>query len=175
MGKIVVKPGVKNGDDWTWETKVAVATALIDLGNRRLVAELSTVPYDTIRDWQKTDWWVTLQQEIKASRRAELNNKVTSIAEKALIALEDRLVNGDYILNNKTGEIVRKPVGAKEANSIAQNLLTQKIKMEEQEQTAVAIQESVPEMLKMIANEFAKINRKIDKSQATDISFVERI
>lgn len=175
MTKIVVKPGIKEGDDWTWETKVAVATALIDLGNQRLVSELSKVPYDTIRDWRRSDWWSNLNEEILNSRRALLNNQITSIAEKALVAVSDRLENGDYVLNNKTGQIIRKPVAAKDANAIAGTLLREKVKLEELQQRQKEHQESIPDLLKSLAGEFAKFTKKIDKSKASDIEFVERV
>lgn len=169
----VVDKGVKVENEWTWTTKVNVATALLDYGNQRLVAEASGVPYETINGWKSEDWWTNLNQEILTSRRTLMGNKLGTIVDKALGALEDRLVNGDYILNNKTGEIIRKKVTAKDAIMIADRLITQKLKIEELQTKRPETTESVPELLKNLANEFSKFHNRMNKTDVIDVEVKE--
>ena len=47
-----------------------------------------------------------------------------------MTTVEDRLVNGDYGFNQKTGEIFRKPVNMKDAHKVAVDMIDQKLKVE---------------------------------------------
>jgi hypothetical protein len=169
-----VKIGKKGSDGtWTWETKVQVATALKVTGNQRLVAQKSKVPYDTINLWKKEDWFVQLIQELKFADRAELNTKLGSIVNKSIDIVEDRLDHGDYILDQKTGQIRRKPVNMKDAAKVVNDFVTQQLKIQEQELTQEQEKETIQDTLKMLAQEFSKLNRTAKKNNATDISYVE--
>jgi hypothetical protein len=169
-----VKTGKKGSDGtWTWETKVQVATALKVTGNQRLVSQKSKVPYDTINLWKKEDWFVQLMQELKFADRAELNTKLGSIVNKSIDIVEDRLDHGDYILDQKTGQIRRKPVNMKDAAKVVNDFVTQQLKIQEQELTQEQEKETIQDTLRMLAQEFSKLNRTAKKNNATDISYVE--
>ena len=92
----------------------------------------------------------------------------------ALSRIEDRLENGDYVLNNKTGEIIRKPVSLRDANQVAKDILGQQISLRKAEKDSVEIQTSVKDILSQLATEFSKLNRKIKQNNATDVVFVEK-
>jgi hypothetical protein len=170
----VGKVGKKDTDgNWSWETKIAVATHMQVLGNKRKACELVGVPLETVNTWVDKEWWENLNEEIRIQRRTEFSGKLGQIVEKALGKVEDRLENGDFVLNNKTGEILRKPVTLKDAARVATDLMTKQIKLEELNQTSKIATISVQEQLKNLALEFAKFNKNIKKNNATDIPFVE--
>ena len=79
-----------------------------------------------------------------------------------------------YVLNNKTGEVVRKPVSLKDANQVAKDILGQQISMQRAEHE-VKIETDTKDLLNNLAKEFAKLNRKIKQNSAEDIQFVEKI
>lgn len=170
----LTKVGTKDkAGDYTWETKLDVATKIVALGNMRLVSEMTKIPYDTIRSWKKADWWPKLVDEVKAAQRSELNSKLGRIVQKALDAVEDRIDNGDFVLSNKTGEVIRKPVGMKDVNKVASDLLGQQIKLDELSNQKTVKEETMKDVISQLANEFAKFNKRQLRQNSTEIDFKE--
>ena len=172
MQEIVCKKDAEG--NWTWESKVEVASLLIIHGNVRAVSRMTSVPHDTILSWRRSDWWDNLTAEIKRDMDIELQGKLSTVVEKALHKVQDRLENGDYILNNKTGEIMRKEVSMKDAAKVLTDVLNTKVKLEKQTEVQPVSKQSVPDLLKTLATEFAKFNKQQQKQTAETIEFVER-
>lgn len=165
-------PAIKR-DRYTWEQKVEVATLFQQLGNIRIVSEKTGVPYQTIIDWRRTDWWVDLLDELKQIKRTKTGTKLAEIIEQSITVVQDRLENGDFVLNNKTGEITRRPVSLRDAAQVTNNLITRQIQMEELAEKLVNRKESIKETLNVLAKEFAKFNKEQQKQNATTIEFKE--
>lgn len=162
----------ENGN-WTWETKVSFAQRMLIHGNARRACEELEVPMTTYQSWRKSDWFLELLEELKIQQKLELNNKMSTMVDKALTILEDRLDNGDFILNNKTGEIQRKQIPARDAARIATEILGKKLVMDKMDTDVKIQQDSVSDTLKTLAKEFAKFNNKLSKSNAETIDYVE--
>jgi hypothetical protein len=158
---------------YPWSTKVDAVTKYMSLGNMRLVSELTKVTYDTLCDWRKQEWWGQLVNEIRASQKAKTNKKLTEIIENSLDIVQDRLQNGDYILNQKTGEIDRKPIGIRDAANITNQLLTRQLQMEELAAKVDVQRDTVQETLKLLAKEFTKWNIKANNHTAIDVAYKE--
>ena len=173
MSKKALKGRRDAENNWTYDTKLTVCELILSTQNHRMVAEITEVPLETIRDWKKQEWWPSIVEEVQKIRRAELNSRLSKIVDSALSKIEDRLEHGDYVLNNKTGEIMRKPVSLKDANAVAKDILGQQISMNRVE-AEVKVETDAKELLKNLANEFAKLNRKLKQNSATDITFVEK-
>lgn len=166
----------KARDRWTWEDKVAVATKYMQLGNMRLVSELTEVPYQTILDWRKTEWWPQLCDEIKQIKRSKMGAKLEEVIELSVTEVMDRLQNGDFVLDRKTGEIVRKPVSMRDAAQVTNQLITRQIQMEELAERLTHRKESIKESLQMLAKEFAKFTKEQGKAkpvEVVDVQFTE--
>lgn len=155
------------------EKRLEVAQKLLALGNMRLVSEQTGIPYRTITVWVKSDWWPAVLEEAKKEQRDELQSRLGRIANNALHVIEDRLENGEYILNNKTGELVRKPVGLRDANLAMNNMLNQFMKIEELGGKEVVQDDTVADVLKQLANEFAKFNKSNKSKDVIDVQFKE--
>jgi len=166
---------IERKNKYTWDDKVVVASKFQQLGNVRLVSELTGVPYQTILDWRKTEWWIDLLDELKQIKRSKAGTKLAEIIELGTDVVQDRLVNGDFILNNKTGEIARKPVSLRDAAQVVNNLITRQIQMEELAEKLVHRKESIKETLVLLQKEFAKFSREQQKKEAQTIEYVEVI
>lgn len=158
---------------YTWETKVDVATRYMMLGNMRLISEQTRIPYDTLLQWKRADWWGDLIEEIRKAKRLDRASKLSKIVDRTLDIIEDRLDNGDFILNNKTGAIERKPVSMKDANSVAKDLIDRQITIEKIAEGVEARQDTVQDTLKLLATEFAKWNRINATKDAQTVEFKE--
>lgn len=156
--KHVHKPGYKH----TVEKRIEVVTTWLRLGNMRLVAELTGVSYQLCREWKATSWWAELVEEIRASRSTQVDNKLSKLVDRSLDLMEDRLENGDFVYNQKTGEVIRKPVTLRDINTVTKDVLTHQINIQKLEKDEVQhqTQTTIQDQLKMLATEFAKFNRK---------------
>lgn len=160
------------GGRWSWETKQEVVEKMLLLGNMELVSALTGVDRTTIASWKKQDWYVDLMASYRGDKALAVDATMARVVDKALAIVEDRLEHGDKVLNNKTGEIVTKPVSMKDASLVARDLLVRQSAIRKDEQEVTQHKETVKETLNMLAKEFAKWSRK-DKPPATDIEFVE--
>jgi hypothetical protein len=163
----------KENGRYTWEKKYQVAVYFLSTGSMRETSENSGVAVATIESWRKLPWWDNMLEEIKNTDRSKLQNKLSQIINKSLSAIEDRLENGEMVLNNKTGELVRKPVSLRDAQTAATNLLGKQLALEKNIEETVVKQKTIQETLTMLAGEFAKWNNKKIKASATDIQYKE--
>jgi hypothetical protein len=157
---------------YSWEKKMEVVSRYMLLGNMRVVSEQTGVAYATLVDWKKSDWWPELVDQLRRQKKGKTNESITKLIEQSMEVMQDRLENGDFILNNKTGQIVRKPVGVKEATTIATQLLQRQAVIEQMEQKLTADKDTVADTLTLLAKEFQKWNRT-NKNAAEEIPFVE--
>lgn len=161
-------------NDGVWDKRMEVVGRYMLLGNLRLVSEQTGVSYPTLAEWKKSEWWPEVVEQIRRERKGKQNENITKLIEQSLDVMADRLENGDFVLNNKTGEVIRKPVGVKEATTIAHQLLQRQTAIEELEAKLSRSEDTVQETLGLLAKEFQKWN-KLKNNDAQDIPFVEII
>ncbi|MBL0233195.1 MAG: hypothetical protein IPQ08_05980 [Chitinophagaceae bacterium] len=86
-----------------------------------------------------------------------MDNKLSKIVDKSLDAVLDRVENGDFVYDNKSGQIKRKPVNMRDVAKVSVDLLSKRELLrgnatERKEVTQV----SVADQLKELALEFAR-------------------
>jgi transposase-like protein len=145
---------------WPMEKKIAAVTQYLVLGNMVLVAASTGIDVDLLRQWKMQPWWKDVEREIRATENIGTDTKLTKIVDRSLDVVMDRLENGDYIYNQKTGQIVRKPVNMKDAVVASKEMLTKRELLrgnatERKETTQI----SMEDQLKALAYEFAKFNK----------------
>ena len=85
------------------------------VGNFKKVSRQTGIPDTTLLYWRDNkDEWVTMYEQIRAEKRDELDAHFTSILDKAMEGLQDRLQNGDEYFDAKTGQHYRKKVSARD-------------------------------------------------------------
>lgn len=160
---------------YSWEKKMEVVSRYMLLGNMRVVSEQTGVNPTTLAEWKKSDWWPEMVETIRRQSKGKQNASITKIIEQSLEVVEDRLTNGDWIFNNKSGQIVRKPVGVKEASTIANNLLQRQVQLEELMEKTEHGGDTVADTLKLIAKELQKnfVKKETKTEVIDDVPFVE--
>lgn len=88
-------------------------------GKAATISELTGVPESTVKNWRKQEWFLQALAEIRAENNERLDAQTTAIIEKSYDQIQDRLDNGELVLNHKTGELVRRPVGVKDLALVA--------------------------------------------------------
>lgn len=164
---------VKNST-WPKEKKLQVVTQYLALGNMKLVAATTGVDYGLIRQWKMQPWWKEFEREIRATENIALDSNLTKIVDKSLETVADRLENGDFIFDNKTGQIKRKPVNMKDAAKVSVDLLTKRelLRGNATNRSEAAV---IPmaDQLKALADAFARMSQGLPPAEIIDVETVE--
>jgi hypothetical protein len=158
---------------YSWEKKTDVVKKWLVHGNLRSVSELTGVGYETLCNWRKTDWWNTLETELRFEEEMKLAAKLKRLTEKSLEIIEERLENGQ--LTVVKGEPIHLPISISDANKIADNLLTKQIALTKIKKEEIRQNNTMQDTLKVLAKEFAKWNLQQSKNTAETIEYVEEI
>lgn len=160
---------------WSDRQKIEACTTYFMLGgNLSLTAEKLKIPHETLRTWKKTDWWKELEDDIRREERLTLSTKLRNLMDASLTLVQDRLEHGDWIYDQKEGELRRKPVSMKDAGKLAMDAATLRTKMNIQENHTVAA-EHIEDKLNKLAKAFSDLanGKKLETSEAEDIEYVE--
>lgn len=147
----------KKNTSWPIEKKIEVVSQYLVLGNMKMVSAVTGVSHDLIRAWKGQPWWKELETEIRSTQNIEMDTKLSKIVDKSLDAVLDRVENGDFIYDQKSGEIRRKPANLRDLHRVSVDVLDKRELLRNgtnnrQENTQIA----VSEQLKLLAQEFAK-------------------
>lgn len=145
-----------DGSVYTDKEKLEAVTTYLTLGSVELTAAVLKMPVRNLYYWKRTEWWNELVNEVKKEDRLVISAKLRKILDKSWHLVEDRLEHGDYVLNNKTGEIIRKPVALKDAAKVAFDSATLFDKLDKQDHFVVAT-EQIEDKLKKLADSFAAL------------------
>lgn len=115
---------------WSDEKRVEAVTAYITLGKMPKVSKATDIPVNTLWAWKKhSNWWSDLEKTIRAEQNNEYSAVIGDIVTNSLLAIKDRVKNGDFIYNPRSGETVRVPVTAKSLNQVVNTLLDKRGKL----------------------------------------------
>ena len=166
----VRRRGVKQeGKWWSDSQKIEAVTLWLTLGNLVMVSATTRIPEDTLRKWRATQWWKELAEEIKLQDKMQLSASAKNLVDKSLAVIADRLEQGDWIYDQKTGQMRRKPVSMKDALAVADRMIEQKEKLEKTSVIQDSV-ESVEAKLTRLMEKFAQVAAPV----VTDVIYVEK-
>lgn len=149
----------KEGEWWSDKKRFEVVTTYLILGKAPLVEAATGVPAGTVRRWKRETWWQEMVDQIQTESDQELDTKLAGRIDKALDVINDRLENGDFQYDPRTGEFVRKPVAMKDANKVLMDFIDKRWLMRKNVKETVS-QEAVGDILKNLAKEFSEMAKK---------------
>ena len=169
--KVVHKPNTT----WPQAKRLEVVSQWLVVGNLRIVAGMTGVSYELVRDWKKQPWWKEMEAELRQTQNIEMDTKLSKIVDKSLDATLDRLENGEAYIDNKTGDIKRRPVALRDAARVSVDILSKRELLrgnatERKESTQIPI----ADQLALLAAEFAKWQKK-PETEVIDVEMVEVI
>jgi hypothetical protein len=151
--------GITKQAQWSQKQKMEVVQAYLVLGNVMLVVAATGVPEDTVRKWKMTQWWTDAIDELRRGSKLELSGKLKDVVNKTILQLEDRVVNGDFVYNPKTGKYDRKLISAAVANRITNDLVDKTIILEKEATQEKLTDEGLEARLKKLKEEMIKFAR----------------
>lgn len=143
------------------------------VGNLPVVAASLNIPLPTLKQWRYSKWWDELVLDIRSEKTLKMSNRLKTIAEKALDITLDRLENGDWIYDQKTGELRRKPVVMRDAMQVANGFLDRHVNMEKKPFEEKA-QQQVQDRLLALADAFANMSKKTKRIEVIDAIPIEK-
>lgn len=152
---------------WSDNQKMEAIQSYLLLGNLALTSRILGIPEITLRVWKRTEWWADMVTEIKSQDRIQLSSRMRKIVDASLTVVEDRLLNGDYQFDQKTGQNIRKPVNMKDAHKVAVDLQDRQDLLEKTEKPEIT-EDKIELRLLQLANTFADMATKRIE-QVTDI------
>jgi hypothetical protein len=156
----------------SWDKRLEVVSRFLLLGNLRVVSEQTKIAYETLAEWKKSEWWPELVDQIKRTTKSKRNNSITKIIEQSIDTVQDRLDNGDFVFDQKTGQIIRKPVSARDATYISEAMMRRQDILETQMEHSHS-EDTREEQLVKLAQEFQKWAKKTTKHDVIDIEVKE--
>lgn len=159
---------------WSDSQKLeAVTTYLLLGGNLSKTGQVLNIPYPTLQMWKPSEWWKKLEDDVRREDRMQLSNKLKGIVETSWDLVKERLDNGDWVYNQKTGQATRKPVSIRDAGAIAANVTKLRTDMELTENFTVAT-EQIEDKLTKLAKAFADLSKgKLKTGEVEDIEYSE--
>lgn len=148
----------KNPNWFSMDRKVEACTLYAVYGNVEEVERITKIPANHIRAWKQESWWIDLTRQIYVEQNENLGANINKILDKTLVHLSDRLENGDYLYDQKTGNFKRKPVDTKVLTMLFDNLAVQR-RLNRGEPTSISKAIGVDERLKVLQDQFEKFSK----------------
>ena len=154
---------------YTEKEKINACCVFAVSGNSRRTAELTKIPEATIRTWKTTIWWQEITVRIYEEQDEGLSSKLTTLVDKAVDAINDRIEHGDYLYNPKMDKLVRKPIGARDLAAVT-IMAVDKRQLLRGEPTSRIEKVSTDERMKDLAMQFKKfaLAQEIVQDQSID-------
>jgi hypothetical protein len=169
---LVKKPNKPKGrTNFTDHQKMEAVKLWLACGSPTAVGAALGINRRTIHIWMNSDWWKRVTEEIRTEGKFVLSKKLRAIVDKSIDILMDRMENGDFVFNRDTGEVIRKPLAAKDAHKIASDFIDKAEKLDEplkQNNT------HVEDRLTQLADAFSRFASKTTKIEVIDAVPIER-
>jgi hypothetical protein len=140
---------------WSADQRLQAAATYVMLGTMTETALATGIPLPTLKAWKNLPWWKDLISQVRRDDLDKASSNIQRVIEKAVKATEERLDNGNFVFDQKTGKIVRIPVNIKDALKVTTELMTKQDKLLEREEQKET-QEATVDRLTKLAEELAK-------------------
>lgn len=156
---------------WTDSDKRRALAVYKSVGSMVKTTDITGIPDQTLRFWMKQEWWKEGMLQLKAEDSTQLEDAATTIAKMGGEIVKERLTNGDHVLT-KGGEIIRKPVSARDA-AVITAIAIDKRKVLQEEPVREQQLDSAERLLKLV-EQFARFaSAKEVKGVVKEVEIIE--
>lgn len=143
---------------WSDKQKLETVQTYLMLGNAAMTARVLKIPEDTVYRWRKSAWWKEIEGELRVQDELQLSARLKKIVVSSLDAVEERLEHGDYVYDQKSGQMRRKPVSMKDAHKVSMDLIEKKHLIDNRNAPSASEEQMQDKLLKMMIqfSEFAQ-------------------
>lgn len=149
----------KGPGHWADSQRIELVTTWLATGNLALSAATLGIPEITARVWKSQPWWKQMVDDIRASENLQLDSKLSKVVEKATDQLLDRVENGDFQYDQKTGKLVRKPISARDAAKVTTDMIDRRELLQGKKQEVVDSARKMEDKLLKLADELSRFSK----------------
>ncbi len=135
---------------YSLEDKYRAAAAVVASGSVESASRQTGIPASTIRDWGKDEEFKKFGQEIRAEYGDEIKSNLAQIVKEGTDQIQDRIKDGDYILDKK-GEMIRRPMSGRDL-TITTGVAFDKLRVLEGQPTQIIRQDDGLSMVRKLAH-----------------------
>src|SRR6202012_3299692 len=114
---------------WSDSQKTEAVQMYMVMGSLKMVAAALQIPFDTMKVWKASEWWKTLEGELRVQEDLQLSARLTKIVNRSYDVIEDRMENGDFVYDQKSGKMRRKPVNMRDAHKVVMALRVKRVQL----------------------------------------------
>jgi hypothetical protein len=163
----------KKGFHWSDSQKLEAVQTYLILGSLKLTSGALKIPFDTLKLWKASQWWKDLLEELRIQEDLQLSNRLKKIISRSYDVLEDRLENGDFVFDQKTGKMRRKPVSMRDATQVAIHLSEARTELVDRHLGGQSVTEDkIEKTLANLADQFAKIANQVQQKPSVEVTEV---
>ena len=168
-----------HGNAYPEKKRIEVATAHAMGLSSTMISAATGVQAQTVRFWRMQDWFKDLVEEIRREDDNTVDAKLTNLVSKSLDVITDRLENGDFMFDQKSGSFVRKPISAQVVNKIADTMFDKRNLLRGKPTSISGKQEQITDRLAKLAIEFERfvnakdITNDVKRTDAEIVSITE--
>lgn len=154
---------------WSDKKKNEAIAVFVATRSPTLTSEQTNVPLTTVKKWQQQQWWKDKLKEIQEEDYEKLDNRLTKILDKTLDQFVDRIENGEFTYDVRTGKVKRVPAKLRDINT-ALNSIIDKRQLIRKQPTKIVEQQSTAAQLANLAEQFTKfVKGKINEDSVKDL------
>lgn len=128
-------------------------------GNMALTGAMLKIDVGTLHGWKRQPWWKEFEDNLRLEDNIEISGRLRKIMSKTLDVVEDRLENGDYVYDQKSGSMRRKPVSMRDAAKVFSDSTTERQTLLDKTSSSESV-EAVGDKLLKLADKFAMLAGK---------------
>ena len=139
--------------------RIQLVTTYLATGNLALAASTLEIPESTARRWKATDWWKQMVEDIRSEENLALDAKLHKVVDKSVEALLDRVENGDFQFDQRTGKMMRKPISARDASVVTRDMIDRRELLQGKKVVQQDNTRKMEDRLLKLAEEFSRFAR----------------
>ncbi len=140
--------------------KAKAVRTYMRVGSLAKTAELLDVPFSTMQSWKyRTNWWGELTKRFQEEADRKLASRMDEVVAKAVEQIEERIENGDKILDSKTGDVINVPVKMRDLTAATKTLSERTDVLLGRAAKDSIAKEMVADKLAKLAKEFASFSK----------------
>lgn len=159
---------------WSDSQKIEAIQTYMILGSLNLVSGALKIPFETLKVWKASEWWKTMIEDLRVQEDLQLSTRLKKIINRSYDVVEDRLEHGDFVYDQKTGKMKRKPVNMRDAHKVAIDLVEKQQDLIDRHMSESTVTvDKIEKRLADLAKSFADIANSVKKGpiDVTDVVF----
>ena len=147
---------------WSDSQRIEAVTLYMATGSPTQTCATLGIPLKTFEGWQCSVWFKEIKARLRDESHLKLDSRLEKIVQKSLNLIEDRLDNGNSVLDQKSGRVVKVPVNIRDGIKATTELMNRQDLIRKEPDKQV-LEETIDNRLLKLAQQFAQFSKQVKK------------